>query len=84
MNVYVSMTLPIEQVMQLSVSTVLPIEQKMNVHVSTALPIEQFAKKKKKKKKKPSGQKNREARPTALQPISVITRRVVAGHDCIQ
>ena len=37
----------------------------------------------KKKTKKPSGRKNREARPTALQPISVIMRRVVAGHDCI-
>ena len=42
-----------------------------------------FKKKKKKKKKKPGGRKNREARPTALQPISVITRRVVAGHDCM-
>ena len=39
-------------------------------------------KKKKKKKKNLAAEKNREARPTALQPISVITRRVVAGHDC--
>ena len=26
--------------------------------------------------------RNREARPTALQPIRLITGRVVAGHDC--
>ena len=36
----------------------------------------------KKKKKKPWRPKNREARPTALQPISVITGRVVLRHDC--
>ena len=40
-------------------------------------------KKLKKKKKKPGGRKNREARPTALQPISVITGRVVLRHDCM-
>ena len=45
--------------------------------------IKKKLKKIKKIKKKPSGRKNREARPTALQPISVITRRVVAGHDCM-
>ena len=40
-------------------------------------------KKKKKKTTKKHLPKNREARPTALQPISVIAGRVIARLDCI-